>query len=74
MVHFLLVDQPSAYNAIIEIAELNKLRAITLTSHLKMMFPMDHRVRVVRGDQQATRQCYNISMKKCPKTPAQGGG
>ncbi|XP_059434624.1 uncharacterized protein LOC132167629 [Corylus avellana] len=70
MVRFLLVNRPSAYNAIIGRTTLNKLRAITSTPHLKMKFPMDHGVGEVRGDQRAARQCYNISMKECPRTLA----
>jgi hypothetical protein len=50
MVHFLLVDRSLAYNAIIGRAALNKFRAITSTPHLKIKFPMDHRVGEVRGD------------------------
>ncbi|XP_059431557.1 uncharacterized protein LOC132165069 [Corylus avellana] len=72
MIYFLLVNQPSAYNGIIERMALNELRAITSTLHLKMKFSTDHRVREVRGDQRAARQCYNISMKECPKTLAHG--
>jgi hypothetical protein len=64
MVDFLVVDRPSAYNAIIGRPALNKLRAATLTYHLIMKFPTEERVRIVRGDQLAARRCYNISMKK----------
>ncbi|XP_059455126.1 uncharacterized protein LOC132185359 [Corylus avellana] len=72
MVRFLLVDRPSAYNAIIERMALNELRAITSTPHLKVKFLTDHGVGEIRGDQWAAQQCYNISMKECPKIPARG--
>jgi hypothetical protein len=39
MVKFLVVDRPSAYNAILGRAALNELEAITSTAHLKMKFP-----------------------------------
>jgi hypothetical protein len=64
MVDFLVIDQPSTYNAIIGGPTLNKLRAGTSTYHLMMKFPTKEGVGVVRGDQLATRKCYNNSMKK----------
>jgi hypothetical protein len=50
MTDFLVVDRPSAYNAIVGRPTLNKLMAITSTYHLKMKFPTDHGVGVVRGN------------------------
>ena len=44
MVDFLLVDQPSAYNAIIGRPTLNKLRAVVSTYHLGMKFPTGDQV------------------------------
>ena len=64
MVDFLVVDRLSAYNVIIGQLGLNKLRATTLTFHLMMKFPTEKGVGEVKGDQLATRRCYNISMKK----------
>ena len=69
MVRFLLIDRPSAYNAIVRRATLNELRAVMSTLHLKMKFPTDPGVEEVKGDQRVARQCYNISMKESPKTP-----
>jgi hypothetical protein len=66
MVRILLIDQPSAYNAIIGRAALNGLRAITSTPHLKMKFPTDQRVVEVKGDQWVARQCYNVALKDVP--------
>jgi hypothetical protein len=39
MLRFLLIDRPSAYNAIIDKASLNDWWAITSILHLKMKFP-----------------------------------
>ncbi|RRT71280.1 hypothetical protein B296_00031874 [Ensete ventricosum] len=39
MVHFMVVDLPSAYNVIIGRPTLNKLRAIVSTDHRSMKFP-----------------------------------
>ncbi|XP_059436658.1 uncharacterized protein LOC132169680 [Corylus avellana] len=64
MVDFLVIDLPSAYNAIIDRPSLDKLRAITSTCHLKMKFPLEEGVGEVKGDQVVARNCYNTSMKK----------
>ena len=55
MVDFLLVDQPSAYNAIIGRPTLNALRAVISTYHLAMKFPAGDQVGEVRGDQAESR-------------------
>jgi hypothetical protein len=39
MMDFLVIDRPSAYNAIIGRLALNKLKAATTTYHLMMKFP-----------------------------------
>ena len=64
MVDFLVVDRPSAYNAIIGRPRLNKLKVATSTYHLMIKFPTKRRVGEVRGDQLAAMRCYNTSMKK----------
>jgi hypothetical protein len=64
MVDFLVIDRPSAYNAIMGRPALNKLKAATSTYHLMMKFPTEEGVEAVRGDQLAARKCYNTSMKK----------
>jgi hypothetical protein len=66
MVKFLLIDRPSAYNAILGRTALNDLKAITSTSHLKIKFPTERGVGEVRGEQGVERQCYNITMKGTP--------
>ncbi|XP_059446567.1 uncharacterized protein LOC132178131 [Corylus avellana] len=50
IVDFLVVDRPFAYNTSIGRPSLNKLRAITLTYHLKMKFLTEDGVGEVRGD------------------------
>jgi hypothetical protein len=66
MVKFLLIDRPSAYNAILGRTALNDLNAITSTSHLKIKFPTERRVGEVRGEQGVARQYYNVTMKGAP--------
>jgi hypothetical protein len=63
MVKFLLIDRPSAYNAILGRTALNDLKAITSTSHLKTKFPTERGVGEVRGEQGMARQCYNVTIK-----------
>jgi hypothetical protein len=59
-VRFLIVDQPSAYNAIFGRTAQVELKAVTSIPHLKMKFPTDDEVGEVRGEQKAARKCYNI--------------
>ncbi|GAV80410.1 hypothetical protein CFOL_v3_23871, partial [Cephalotus follicularis] len=59
---FLVVDIPSPYNAIVGRPCLNLMEAIVSTRHLLMKFPTRFGVREVRGDQQATRQCYRTAI------------
>uniref|UniRef100_A0A2N9FKC7 RNase H type-1 domain-containing protein n=1 Tax=Fagus sylvatica TaxID=28930 RepID=A0A2N9FKC7_FAGSY len=54
-VDFLVVNCPSAYNAIIGRPTLNRLRAVTSTYHLLLKFPTEHGIGEVRGDQIAAR-------------------
>ena len=61
-VDFLIVDCPSAYNAIIGRPTLNRLRAVTSTYHLFVKFPTEHGVGEVRGDQIVARECYLASL------------
>uniref|UniRef100_A0A2N9HZD1 RNA-directed DNA polymerase n=1 Tax=Fagus sylvatica TaxID=28930 RepID=A0A2N9HZD1_FAGSY len=61
-VDFLVVNCPSAYNAIIGRLTLNLLRAVTSTYHLLVKFPTEHGIGKVRGDQIAARECYLASL------------
>lgn len=67
MVRFLVVDRPSAYHAIFGRTALNELKAVTSTPHLCMKFLTDEGVGVVKGDQKATRLCYNTTLKNLPE-------
>ena len=70
MVDFLLVDQPSAYNAIIGRPTLNTLWAVASTYHLAMKFQAGDLVGEVRGDQAKSRQCYAMSTRVVKKHKA----
>ena len=67
MVDFLLVDQPSAYNAIIGQPTFNAIWAIVSTYHLGIKFLVGNLVGEVRGDQTKARQCYAMSTKVAKK-------
>jgi len=57
-VTFLVVNCLFAYNAILGQPTLNFWKAVTLTYHLMIKFPIKYRVGEVRGDQEATREWY----------------
>lgn len=66
MIDFLVVDCPSAYNAILGRPALNQLRAVTSTYHLLMCFPIEKGVEEVKGDQVAANKCCLASLKGEP--------
>uniref|UniRef100_A0A2N9IPM7 Reverse transcriptase domain-containing protein n=1 Tax=Fagus sylvatica TaxID=28930 RepID=A0A2N9IPM7_FAGSY len=61
-IDFLVVNCPSAYNAIIGQPTLNRLRVVTSTYHLLIKFPTEHGIGEVRGDQIAAKECYLASL------------
>ena len=61
---FLIVDAPSAYNMLLGRPSLNAIKSIPSAYHMIIKFPTIHRVGMVRGDQQVTRECYTASMKQ----------
>jgi len=67
MVRFLVVDRPSAYNAIFGRTSLNELKAVTSTLNLSMKFPTEEGVGIVKGDQKKARHYYNLSLKSTPE-------
>lgn len=65
---FLVVDCPSAYNAILGRSALNSMRAVTSTYHLMIKFPTENGVGEQKGDQATARDCYVATLKeKKPK-------
>ncbi|XP_057982333.1 uncharacterized protein LOC131167548 [Malania oleifera] len=63
MVDFLVINRPSAYNIIMGHPSLNATRVVTSTYHLKVKFPTPHGMRMIKGDQSATRNCYVMVLK-----------
>ncbi|KAL5575483.1 hypothetical protein UlMin_017182 [Ulmus minor] len=60
-VNFVVVDCPSSYNAIIGRPTLNAIRAVTSTYHLLVKFPTVGGIRVLKGDQQESRDIYEAA-------------
>ena len=64
MIDFLVVDAPSAYNAILGRGTLNAIGAVVSTSHLMMKFiPTEAGVGVESGQHKMARECYLMSLK-----------
>ncbi|URD77573.1 Retrotransposon protein [Musa troglodytarum] len=68
---FLVVDLPTAYNAILGRPTLNKIRAVISTYHRTLKFPTHAGVGEVRGNPQESRQCYLTAISLCKKRPEQ---
>src|SRR5579862_6652483 len=61
MSEFIVVDTPSAYNAILGRPFLSGIRGVLSIYHNILKFPVGTEVGEVRGDQQAARNCYAVS-------------
>jgi len=57
LVEFIVVDAYSLYIAILAWPWLYAMQAIPSSLHLKIKFPIDTGVKVIKGDQAATRRC-----------------
>ena len=63
-VRFLIVDAPSTYNILLGRPFLKAIRVIPSAYHMVIKFPTTNGVRMVRGNQLISRECYSTSMKK----------
>lgn len=61
---FVVVDGPSAYNAILERPAIHNFKVVPSTYHQVMMFPIRNEMGSMVGQQQASRECYTIAMKE----------
>ncbi|XP_061366467.1 uncharacterized protein LOC133309691, partial [Gastrolobium bilobum] len=67
-IQFLVLDTPSAYNAILGTRMFAVFEASISHPHLAMKFvARDNKVATVRGDQTIARSCYNISLRPMAK-------
>lgn len=62
-VTFIVVDDPTSYSAILERSTLNPNKMVHSTYHQLLKFQTPHGIRVVKGDQPATRSCYVQTMR-----------
>ena len=60
-VEFVDVDCPLSYNAIIERPTLNAIQAVTSTYHFLVKFSTVGGIRVLKGDQQESRDIYEAA-------------
>ena len=67
MADLLVIDQPSAFNAVLGRPSLRELKAITSIHHPFMKFPTPRGVGEVKGDQQESRQCYHQVVRAASK-------
>ena len=59
MANFLVIDQPSAFNAVLGRPSLRELRPITSIHYLLIKFPTSLGVGEIKGDKQEIRQYYH---------------
>ena len=68
MVDFLLIDQPSPFNAMLDKPSLKPLKVITNIYHLLMNFPTQNGLGQVRGNQEEARGCYNQIVRSASRS------
>ena len=64
MTDFLVINQPSTFNAVLDRPSLRALKAITSIYHLLMKFPTPMGVEKIHGNHSEARECYNQAVKK----------
>ena len=64
MVNFIVVSSFSLYMAILGKPWIHAMGALSSTLHVKVKFHIDHGVAIVRGDQQAARQCLMVAVNR----------
>ena len=67
MADFLVIDQPSTFNAVLGRPSLRALKEITSIYHLLMKFPTPDGVGQVRGNKEEARRCYNQAVRSASK-------
>ncbi|KAL5736658.1 hypothetical protein ACOSQ2_031446 [Xanthoceras sorbifolium] len=63
MATFLVINQATAYNAILGRPVLNDLKVVTSTKHLTLKFPTPMGIESVYGDQKTARACYDEAIE-----------
>ena len=68
MTDFLVIDQSSAFNTVLDKLSLRALKVITSIYHLLMKFPTPNDVGKVHGNQEQARRCYNQAIRSASKS------
>ena len=63
MVNFLVINQPLAFNAVLDRPSLRALKAITSIYHMLMKFPIPSSVGQVHGNQNEAKECHNQAVR-----------
>ncbi|KAL5743995.1 hypothetical protein ACOSQ2_027111 [Xanthoceras sorbifolium] len=63
MADFLVIDCPTAYNAVLRRLALNDLELIISTKHLTLIFLTPIGVGHVHGEQKVARSCYEKTVR-----------
>ena len=63
MVTFIVVRSFSPYTAILGRSWIHAMNAVPSTLHVKVKFPTEYRVAVVRGNQRVARQCLVVAIR-----------
>ena len=66
MTTFLVLDCQSAYNMIMGRPWIHDMRAVSSTFHQVVKFPTKWGVKEIKGDQHASRSCYQTTLKGKP--------
>ena len=69
LVYFLIVDQPSAYNAIIDRPLMKKIKMVTAIYCLTVKFPTPIGIGYMRSDQRTARQCHLLLIELATRQP-----
>ena len=67
MADFLVINQPSAFNAVLGKLSLRALKATTSIYHLLMKFPTPNGMGQVHRNQHETRECYNQAIRNASR-------
>ena len=64
---FVIIDEPSAYNAFLGRPALAAFRIVFAPWSLTMKFPPDNGIGVLKGEQNAGRECYLTELRESKK-------
>ena len=63
MIKFMVIDCLSTCNAIFEGPRIHAMKSVPFTYHQVIRFPIKRCVREIQGDQEASKECYNMVLR-----------